>query len=192
MSPVASRGIVAVVSGPSGVGKTTVIDGLLRRPGYARSITATTRAPRPGEKDGRDYVFLTRERFEEGLRAGRFLEHATVHGNLYGTPRDGVEAVLARGEVCLLNIDVQGAESLRRSGLPVVTIFLLPPSTEELLARLEKRATEPPEEKARRLEVARREMAEADRFDARVVNRTVAEAVAEVAAFLDARRGSAG
>jgi guanylate kinase len=192
MSPAATRGIVAVVSGPSGVGKTTVIDGLLKRPGYARSITATTRPPRPGEKDGRDYEFLTRERFEEGLRAGRFLEHATVHGNLYGTPRDGVEAVLARGEVCLLNIDVQGAESLRRSGLPVVTIFLLPPSTEELLARLEKRATEPPEEKARRLEVARREMAEADRFDARVVNRTVAEAVAEVAAFLDARRGSAG
>ena len=192
MSPAAPRGIVAVVSGPSGVGKTTVIDGLLKRPGYARSVTATTRPPRPGEKDGRDYMFLTRERFEDGLRAGRFLEHATVHGNLYGTPRDGVEAVLARGEVCLLNIDVQGAESLRRSGLPVVTIFLLPPSTEELLARLEKRATEPPEEKARRLEVARREMAEADRFDARVVNRTVAEAVAEVAAFLDARRGSAG
>jgi len=192
MTKGAARGIVAVVSGPSGVGKTTVIDGLLRRPGYARSITATTRAPRPGEKDGTDYIFLTRERFEEGLNAGRFLEHATVHGNLYGTPRDGVEAVLSRGDVCLLNIDVQGAESLRRSGLPVVTVFLLPPSPEELAARLAKRGTETEAEKARRIEVARREMAEADRFDARVVNRVVDGTVAEVAAFIEGRRGSAG
>ena len=187
-----ARGIVAVVSGPSGVGKTTVIDGLLRRPGYARSITATTRAPRPGERDGVDYLFLTRERFEEGLAAGRFLEHATVHGNLYGTPRDAVEAVLARGDVCLLNIDVQGAESLRRSGFPVVTVFLLPPSPEELQARLERRGTETPEEKARRIEVARRELEQADRFDARIVNRVVDGTVAEVAAFIDGRRASAG
>lgn len=188
MTPGGARGIVAVVSGPSGVGKTTVIDGLLRRPGYARSITATTRAPRPGERDGTDYLFLTRERFEEGLRAGRFLEHATVHGNLYGTPRDGVEEVLARGDVCLLNIDVQGAESLRRTGLPVVTVFLLPPSPDELQARLEKRGTETPEQKARRLEAAMKEMAQADRFDARIVNRVLDEAVAEVAAFIEARR----
>lgn len=187
-----ARGIVAVVSGPSGVGKTTVIDGLLRRPGYARSITATTRAPRPGERDGVDYLFLTRERFEEGLAAGRFLEHATVHGNLYGTPRDAVEAVLARGDVCLLNIDVQGAESLRRSGMPVVTVFLLPPSPEELQARLEKRGTEAPAEKARRIEVARKEMEQADRFDARIVNRVVDGTVAEVAAFIEGRRASAG
>lgn len=192
MSAAVARGIVAVISGPSGVGKTTVIDGLLRRPGYARSITATTRAPRPGELDGRDYLFLSRERFEEGIRSGRFLEHATVHGNLYGTPRDGVEDVLARGEVCLLNIDVQGAESLRRSGLPVVTIFLLPPSPDELQARLDKRGTETPAEKARRTEVARREMEQADRFDARIVNRVVEGAIAEVAAFIEGRRGSAG
>ncbi len=187
-----ARGIVAVVSGPSGVGKTTVIDGLLRRPGYARSITATTRAARPGERDGVDYLFLSRARFEEGLAAGRFLEHATVHGHLYGTPRDGVDDVLARGDVCLLNIDVQGAESLRRSGLPVVTIFLLPPSPGDLQARLEKRGTETPEEKARRIEVARKEMEQADRFDARIVNRVVEGTVDEVAAFIEARRGAAG
>jgi len=192
MSPGAPRGIVAVVSGPSGVGKTTVVEGLLKRPGYARSVTATTRAPRKGEVDGRDYVFLTKARFEEGLKAGRFLEHATVHGNLYGTPRDGVEAVLARGGVCLLNIDVQGAESLRGSGLPVVTVFLLPPSPEALAARLAKRGTETEAEKARRIEVARKEMAQADRFDARIVNRVVEEAVAEVVAFIEARRGSTG
>jgi guanylate kinase len=180
-----NRGIVAVVSGPSGVGKTTVIDGLLKRPGYARSITATTRAPRAGEVDGKHYLFLTRERFEEDLKRGRFLEHATVHGNLYGTPRDGVEAVLARGEVCLLNIDVQGAGAIRRSGVPVVTVFLLPPSMAELEKRLARRGTEDPGEMARRLEVARKEMAEADRFDARVVNRDVDASVEEVAKIVE-------
>lgn len=184
-----ARGIVAVVSGPSGVGKTTVIDGLLRRPGYSRSVTATTRSPRPGEKEGVHYLFLARERFEEDLAKGRFLEHATVHGNLYGTPRDGVESVLARGEVCLLNIDVQGAASLRASGLPVVTVFLLPPSMEELEARLTGRGTEGLLETERRIEVARREMSQADRFDARVVNREVERTVAEVAAFVESRRG---
>jgi guanylate kinase len=191
MSAAGARGIVAVVSGPSGVGKTTVIDALLRRPGYSRSITATTRAPRPGESDGVDYRFLSRARFEEGVAQGRFLEHATVHGNLYGTPRDGVEEVLARGDVCLLNIDVQGAESLRRSGLPLVTIFLLPPSMADLEARLAHRGTEGPEEKARRIGVAMREMSQADRFDARVVNREVSGTVEEVAAIVEGRRASA-
>ena len=183
-----ARGIVAVVSGPSGVGKTTVIDGLLRRPGYSRSITATTRAPRPGEKEGVHYLFLARERFEEDLAKGRFLEHATVHGNLYGTPRDGVESVLARGEVCLLNIDVQGAASLRASGLPVVTVFLLPPSMEELERRLSNRGTEGPGEAARRLAIARKEMEQQHLFDARVVNRDVAAAVEEIASFVETRR----
>jgi len=191
MSGAGTRGIVVVVSGPSGVGKTTVIDRLLRRPGYSRSITATTRAPRPGEVDGVDYRFLARARFEEDVAGGRFLEHATVHGNLYGTPRDGVEEVLARGDVCLLNIDVQGAESLRRSGLPLVTVFLLPPSMADLEARLAHRGTEGPEEKARRIGVAMREMAQADRFDARVVNREVDGTVEEVAAIVEGRRASA-
>lgn len=180
-----NRGVVAVVSGPSGVGKTTVIEGLLRRPGYSRSITATTRPPRKGEAHGKDYLFLQRGEFEEGIAKGRFLEHATVHGNLYGTPREGVEAVLSRGDVCLLNIDVQGAESIRRTGLPVVTVFLLPPSMEELEKRLAKRGTEEPGERSRRLEVARKEMAEADRFDARVVNRDVHASVEEVARIVE-------
>ena len=187
----APRGIVAVVSGPSGVGKTTVIDGLLRRPGYARSITATTRAPRGKERDGVDYLFLARERFEADVAKGRFLEHAVVHGNLYGTPRDGVEAVLARGDVCLLNIDVQGAESLRRSGLPVATVFLLPPSMEELERRLSGRGTDDAEEKKRRIERAKKEMELAVQFDWKVVNRSVEEAVGEIAAFIEERRRSA-
>ncbi len=160
MKATGSRGIVLVVSGPSGVGKTTVIDGLLRRPGFARGITATTRSPRPGEQEGVHYRFLTRARFEEGVGRGMFLEHATVHGNLYGTPREEVEAILGRGDACILNVDVQGAESIRRSGLPVVTVFLLPPSAEELERRLAGRGTEGAEEKARRLAIARQEMAE--------------------------------
>jgi guanylate kinase len=183
-----NRGIVVVVSGPSGVGKTTVIDALLRRPGYARGITATTRAPRRGEVDGVHYRFLTRERFEEDVRKGLFLEHAVVHGNLYGTPRDGVEAVLGRGDACLLNIDVQGAEALRRSGMRVVTVFLLPPSMKELERRLANRGTEEPGEAARRLAIAKKEMAEKDRFDARVVNRDVDRTVEEVAAAIESRR----
>ena len=111
-----------------------------------------------------------------------------MHGQLYGTPRDGVEAVLARGGACLLNIDVQGADSLRRSGLPVVTVFVLPPSLEELERRLAKRGTEDPAEVARRLDVARREIADAGRFDLRVVNREVAEAVREISAFVASKR----
>jgi len=184
----ASAGRVVVLSGPSGVGKTTIVQGLLALPGYARSVTATTRPARAGERPGTDYLFLGKAEFEAGVRAGRFLEHATVHGHLYGTPRDGVEAVLARGEVCLLNIDVQGAEAMRRSGLPVLTVFVLPPSLEELERRLSKRGSEDPAEVARRLEVARREIADAGLFDLRVVNREVGATVGEIAAFVASRR----
>ncbi len=187
MSAGTLRGIVAVVSGPSGVGKTTVVDGLLTRPGYARSITATTRAPREGESHGVHYLFLPRAEFEAGLGTGRFLEHAVVYGNLYGTPRERVEEVLARGEICLLNIDVQGAEALRRSGLPVVTVFILPPSMEELERRLVSRGTEGEADARRRFEIAKVEVKEAGRFDIQVVNRTVEGTVDEIDGFLKAR-----
>lgn len=188
MSAPARPGIVAVISGPSGVGKTTVVESLLRLPGYARSITATTRPPRSGEKDGVDYRFLPRGEFEKGIRGGRFLEHAVVHGHLYGTPKEAVETLLKQGLVCLLNIDVQGAEALRRSKLPVATVFILPPSMEELEARLQKRATEGPTEVAIRLEIARREIAQSDSFDLKVVNRVVEETVGEIDRFLTSRR----
>ena len=189
MTPSAS-GLVAVISGPSGVGKTTVISRLLERPGFARSITATTREPREGETEGVDYMFLDRMTFEGDVADGRFLEYAVVHGNMYGTPRNAVEEVLARGDICLLNIDVQGAEALRTSGLSVATVFLLPPSMEELERRLGRRGTEDPDEMERRLGIARREMAEADRFDLKVENRDVAETVATIEAFLASMRRS--
>jgi guanylate kinase len=176
--------LILVISGPSGVGKTTVIARLLEDPAFGRSITATTRAPRAGEREGVDYLFLPRETFVAGIAAGRFLEHAEVHGNYYGTPRDGVDAVLAAGRTCILNIDVQGAESLRRTGLPVATVFLMPPSIEELERRLGRRGTEEPSEMHRRLAQARREMAEADRFERKIVNHSVDGTVEQIRGFV--------
>jgi guanylate kinase len=166
------------------VGKTTVIARLLARPGFARSITSTTRAPRQGEVEGQDYLFLDRATFERDLAAGRFLESAEVHGNLYGTPRDRVQAILDRGDVCILNIDVQGARSLRSSGLPVVTAFLLPPSMEELERRLAQRGTEGPTEVARRLQIAKKEMESVGEYDFALENNDVNATVRTLEEFL--------
>lgn len=180
----APRGLVAVLSGPSGVGKTTIIGRLLARPGYARAITATTRPPRAGEVEGVDYLFLDADTFQRGIAEGRFLEHAEVHGRHYGTPREAVQAILDRGEICLLNVDVQGARSMRASGLPVVTAFLLPPSREELKRRLAKRGTEDPVEVERRLEVARQEMDSVGEFDLALENNDINATVRALEEFL--------
>lgn len=180
-------GLLVVVSGPSGVGKTTVVDRLLSRPGFTRAVTATTRAPRPGEQDGRDYHFLAGDEFEKRVRAGRFLEHAVVHGNRYGTPREEVEAILAEGGVCLLNVDVQGAASLRGTVEPALFVFLRPPSLEALAARLARRGTESDAAAARRLAAAAEEMAREGEFDATVVNDDLERAVEEIAARIEER-----
>lgn len=180
-------GLLVVVSGPSGVGKTTVVDRLLSRPGFTRAVTATTRAPRPGEQDGRDYHFLAGDEFEKRVRAGRFLEHAVVHGNRYGTPREEVEAILAEGGVCLLNVDVQGAASLRGTVEPALFVFLRPPSLEALAARLARRGTESEAAAARRLAAAAEEMAREGEFDATVVNDDLERAVEEIAARIEER-----
>ena len=177
-----------VVSGPSGVGKTTLVDRLLERPGYRRAVTATTRAPRPGEREGVDYHFLPEAEFRTAVEAGRFLEHAVVFGNRYGTPRAEVEAVLADGDVCLLNVDVQGAAQVRGKVEPALTVFLVPPSDEELQRRLAGRGTEGPEAVARRLAVAREELARRDEYDVVVVNDELARAVEEISARIEARR----
>ena len=180
---------VVVVSGPTGVGKTTVCARLVEGGGFARVITATTRAPRGGEQDGRDYLFLSRASFLAGIEAGRFLEWAVVHGrDHYGTPRDQVEAALARGEHALLNIDVQGAEQLRSRGLPLTTFFLRPPEPwrESLLARLARRGDTTPELVERRMQTATREMSEAARYDHQVVNDQLERCVGEIRRLLDA------
>lgn len=173
-------GSLLVLSGPSGVGKTTIARRLAEVPGVVRVMTTTTRAPRPQEQDGRDYRFLTREAFEAAIRRGEFLEHAEIGGNLYGTPKAAIERELEAGRAVLVDIDVQGAASVRALGYPALYVFVAPPGMDELRRRLEGRRSESPEAVRQRLERAEREMAQKGMYDLVVVNRTVEEAVAEI------------
>lgn len=175
---------LVVVAGPSGAGKTTVCEHLLARKEFERVVTATTRAPRPGEKPGVDYLFVAGKDFDAWARQGRFLEWATVHGNRYGTPRAAAEEILKRGRHAVLNIDVQGADSVRKSGFPCLLVFLLPPSWEELERRLRNRGTDPAKEIERRLADAREELARQDDFDLKVLNDDPRRAAEEIARAL--------
>ena len=175
---------LVVVSGPSGAGKTTVCERLLARKEFERVVTATTRAPRKGEKPGIDYHFVTAGEFDAWAKQGRFLEWATVHGRRYGTPKAAAEEIVRRGRHALLNIDVQGADSVRKSGFPCFLVFLLPPSWEELERRLRSRGTDPPEEIARRLADARSELLRQDDFDLKVTNDDPRRAADEIARAL--------
>jgi len=188
---VSGRGILVVISGPSGVGKTTVVERVLAGAGYARAVTATTRAPREGEVDGRDYVFLGRDDFLSRVARDEFLEHATVYGNLYGTPRAHVTDILDRGEVCILNVDVQGAAQVRGRIGPALFLFIGPPSFEVLEARLTGRGTEGRETAMRRLDVAREELARQDEYDVVVVNDELDRVVEEVTATIEEWRARA-
>ena len=187
-----SGGLLVVVSGPSGVGKTTLVEQLLGTSDYERAVTATTREPRGPEVDGVDYEFLTREEFLARVDDGGFLEHATVHGNLYGTPRATVEKILGRGGVCILNVDVQGAASIRGTVSPAMDVFLLPPDGTALEARLHGRGTDDPKTVERRLAAARSELARQGEYEVTVVNDDLDRAVAELAARIEERRSAAG
>jgi guanylate kinase len=174
------RGRLFVLSGPSGVGKSTVLAKVRELvPALWYSVSATTRAMRPGEVDGVNYHFVSRQRFDELIATGRLLEYARFAGNLYGTPRDPVEERLAAGEDVLLEIEVQGARQVRAApglGPEAVLIFLAPPSVDELNRRLVGRGTEDPATIAARLAAARDELAAEPEFDHTVVNTNVRSA----------------
>jgi len=165
------RGRLIVVSGPSGAGKSTLIRAALDAvPKLAYSVSATTRDPRPGEVDGRDYVFLAREEFERWIEEGRFLEWATYSDNLYGTPEQKVEELLDDGRSVVLEIELQGARQVRRKRPDAAMVFVRAPSLDETRKRLAGRATETEEALETRLATAVEEVAARDEFDYEVVN----------------------
>lgn len=177
---------VAVVSGPTAVGKGTVVSALFRRhPEIVVSRSVTTRPPRPTERDGIDYDFVTPAQFDELVDGDGLLEWAVVHNShRYGTPREPVEKAVADDRTVILEIDLQGARQVRETYPQATQIFLAPPSWDELVHRLIGRGTETPEQRERRLQTARVELANANEFDAVVVNDTVDHAVASLVELL--------
>jgi len=170
-----------VITGPSGVGKGTLIRGLLDRvPELELSVSATTRAPRPGEEDGVAYHFLSDAAFDERLAHGDFLEHATYSGNRYGTLRSELEKRLAAGVPVVLEIEVQGARQVRDAIPDAVAVFIAPPSSEALRARLVGRGTDPPEQVDERLRTAERELEAQSEFAHVVVNDRLEQATGEL------------
>jgi guanylate kinase len=187
----AAQGLLVVVSGPSGVGKTSIVRALLERLDAAFSVSATTRAPTARERDGVDYWFIDRDRFQQWIDEGRFLEYAQVFGrSWYGTPREPVERQLAEGRVVLLDVDVQGAASVRRMMPQAFSVFVLPPSDEELLRRLRSRGRDDEEAIARRFAEARNEIDFARSsgvYDAFVVNDDLARSIATIEGLVRSR-----
>lgn len=171
------QGMALVLSAPSGAGKSTLIRRLVQEfPHFAFSLSTTTRSPRPGERDGREYHFVDRVQFEDLIHKGHFAEWAKVHGNYYGTPLKATQELLQAGRDVLFDIDVQGARQLRQSLMHSVLVFILPPGRDELHRRLEKRKTDDQEEISRRLAAAGGEVAAALEFDYLIVNDRLDEA----------------
>ena len=183
------KGILLVVSAPSAGGKGTILKELFRQDGNLRmSVSATTRQPRPGEENGKDYYFMSREEFQELVAGGRMLEHAEYVGNCYGTPREPVEEWLAQGLDVVLEIDVQGGAQIKKLCPDCVSIFILPPSMEVLEKRLRGRGTEADKVVQSRLEAAKREIPCAREYDYIVYNDRLEDAVADVQAILRAEK----
>ena len=182
------RGLMLVLSSPSGAGKTTISRKLLEREAnLTLSVSATTRPKRPGEVDGVDYSFIDQNAFDRMVSEGAFLEHATVFGNSYGTPRAAVAGALDRGRDVLFDIDWQGTQQLRESAREdLVSVFILPPSTEELARRLKTRAQDPEDVVQARMAKAADEMSHWQEYDYVIVNEDVETSVAAVQGILHA------
>lgn len=183
------EGILLVISGPSGAGKGTVCRALLElEPDISYSVSVTSRPPRPGEKEGVHYFFVSREKFEKMVSEGQMLEWAEVYGNYYGTPREPVLESLKSGRDILLEIDVQGALQVKEKFPAAVLVFILPPSMRDLEMRLKHRATDAEEEISKRLRWAEQEIRKISLYDYLVVNDTVERAVSKVRCILTAER----
>lgn len=189
MSAGNARGTLFIVSAPSGAGKSTLVNALLERErGISLSISHTTRAPRPGDINGKHYHFVDRATFEAMIARGEFLEHAEVFGNLYGTSRAGVQARLAAGNDVLLEIDWQGAAQVRAAAPDCVGIFILPPSRAELERRLRARASDSEATIERRLADSRGEISHAHEFDCIIVNDVFEDALEQLQSIVRAVR----
>jgi guanylate kinase len=187
---IARRGLMLVVSSPSGAGKSTLARLLLESdPLISMSVSVTTRPKRANEVDGKDYFFVSRERFEEMVHEGAFLEHATVFGNRYGTPAPAVERMLGTGRDVLFDIDWQGAQQLAQKAKDdLVRVFILPPTRDELERRLRERAEDPPEVVARRMAEANNEISRWSEYDYVIVNDDIAKAQGQLEAIVAAER----
>jgi guanylate kinase len=184
------QGTLYIVSSASGAGKNTILRRLLAEDdGIEYSVSATTRLPRDGEADGREYYFVSREEFDERIVAGDFVEWAEVHHNLYGTLRRELDRLLGSGKDAILEIDVQGMRKLRAAGVGFVSIFIMAPSLEELERRLRARGTDTPEVIAVRLKNAWAEIAAREEYDHVIVNETVDDAAAEFLDIVRVQRG---
>lgn len=182
-------GFAVVLCAPSGTGKTTVARALVEEyEDLMFSVSATTRPPRPGERPGVDYHFVSRDHFETMVEGGEFLEWAEVHGQLYGTPRSNLEEAAERGRDLVLDIDVQGGRQVRAARPDSVMIFLLAPSIDVMLERLRRRGSEAESEVRRRLRTARGELESVDEFEYVVVNDELRDTVAAVRAIVTAER----
>jgi guanylate kinase len=176
---------IVVVSGPSGVGKTTVCERLFaEEPRVKPCITATTRAPRKGEKDGVDYYFVTKEVFKDWIKIGEIVEYTELFGNFYGTPKKSIDEILNKGFTPLLRIDVNGAKCLKELGYKGIFIFILPPDEKALMERLKKRET-PGADMQERLAKAQEELNHKNEYDFRVVNDDFDKTVDEIKSILD-------
>jgi len=189
-SEIKRRGLMLVLSSPSGAGKTTLARRLLASDGnMTMSVSATTRAMRPNEKDGRDYFFVTPDRFEEMAKANEFFEHATVFEQRYGTPKQPVLSALGRSRDVLFDIDWQGTQQLKEQAREdLVSIFVLPPSHDELERRLKTRAQDSDDVVAKRMAKAAAEISHWPEYDYVIVNRDLDRALAQITAILEAER----